>query len=169
MVDMSDADSEGSATTTDSSDGESVFTTATTAIEHVADVAEVEAALEQMTDTIEMLCNEIASIEEHLKTMERPVANVALEQFGEVTFLESSPFRHNTFAVKPPGFGGIDITKRYPYKEIVKNLREYLFRANLIQPDGTVKMTTPLNRLFEIQDTETTFMNLVKHLRNVLV
>lgn len=168
MVDMSDADSEGTTTDADSDAG-SVATTFTTVVARAADIAEVEADLEQLTTTIELLCNEIANIEEHLKTMERPVANIALEQFGDIMFLESSPFRNHTFAIKPPGFASIDITKRYAYKDIVKTLREYLFYANLVQADGTIKVTRTLGKLFEIKETETTFLTLLRHLRYVLI
>jgi hypothetical protein len=155
-----------------SSENESTANTESTAMTGKTDETnfeEVDYTLETMTDTIAILNEQINAIEEHLKSMERPIAELALEQFDELGFLETSPFRHQTFALKPPGLPSIDITKRYAYKDILNALRNYLFNNRLVNPDGTVRMNPLLSKLFEIPESTTTYLKLLAGLRKVLV
>jgi len=154
------------------SENESTTNTESTAMSGKTDgtnFEEVDYTLEEMTDTIALLNEQINTIEEHLKSMERPIAELTLEQFGELPFLETSPFRNQTFAVKPPGLPSIDNTKRYAYKDILKMLRKYLFNNRLVNPDGTVCVNRLLSKLFEIPEGTTTYLKLLAGLRHVLV
>jgi len=152
---MSDAESEGyesSSTAGTNSTG----TTSKTA--KLMNLFEMECDLEEMTETIESLVNNLSHIDTHMKTIEKPIIELALEQFRDPAFLESSPFRHQTFAVKPPGLPNIDLTKRYPYKDIVSAVKNYIFAEKLVSPEGAIRVNKPLSLLFEIPETETTFL-----------
>ena len=166
---MSDADSEGSTTTSTNSDEESVMSSMTAMIEQAAEMAELDGALEEMKDTLKRLYESFVGFGESLKTMDQPVSHVALDQLSDISTLEASSFRHHTFAIKPPGFASIDINKRYAYKDIVEKLREYLFQEKLVKEDGTIQLNKSLSILFDIKDTTTTFLHLLKNLKNILV
>jgi hypothetical protein len=166
---MSDADSEGSTTSTANSDEESVMSSMTALIEQAAELAELDGALEEMKDALKVLYESFIGFGESLKTMDQPVTHVALDQLSDISTLEASSFRHHTFAVKPPGFASIDINKRYAYKDIVEKLREYLFQEKLVQDDGTIQLNKQLSLMFDIKDKTTTFLHLLKNLKNILV
>ena len=163
---MSDAESEGYDT---SSTTASNTTGTTNQTSKLLNLFELECDLEEMTETIESLTKHFNHIDDHMKTIEKPIIELALEQFREPSFLESSPFRSETFAVKPPGLPNIDLTKRYPYKDIVKAVRNYIFAEKLVTPAGAIRVNSPLSTLFEIPEGETTFLRLLVRLRKVLV
>jgi hypothetical protein len=166
---MSDADSEGDdATSTTSTTGTN--TTGTTdQTSKLMNFFEIECDLEEMTETIESLANHFNNIDTHMKMVEKPIIELALEQFREPNFLASSPFRNETFAVKPPGLPGMDLTKRYAYKDIVSAIRNYVFAEKLVTPAGAIRVNPPLSQLFEIPETETSFLHLLVRLRKVLI
>lgn len=171
---MSDADSEGestdSTTSTDTADTTDTNTTGTTnQTAKYMNLFELECDLAEMTETIESLTNHLEHIDTHMKTVEKPIIELALEQFREPNFLATSPFRQERFRVKQPGLPGMDLTKRYPYKDIVEMLRRYLFAEKLVAPNGAIRVNKPLSTLFEIPGTETTFLKLLARLRKVLV
>ena len=130
---------------------------------------EMECDLEEMTETMESLHNHLNHIDAHMKTVEKPIIELALEQFREPSFLAASPFRHQTFAVKPPGLPNIDLDKRYPYKDIVQAVRNYVFAEKLVSSTGAISVNKPLSLLFEIPEGETTFLKLLVRLRKVLI
>jgi hypothetical protein len=163
---MSDAESEGYDT---SSTTASNTTGTTNQTSKLLNLFELECDLEEMTETIESLTKHFNHIDDHMKTIEKPIIELALEQFREPNFLESSPFRNETFAVKPPGLPNIDLTKRYPYKDIVQAVRNYIFAEKLVSPTGAISVNRPLSLLFEIPEGETTFLKLLVRLRKVLV
>jgi len=163
---MSDEESDGYDT---SSTTASNTTGTTNQTSKLLNLFELECDLEEMTETIESLTKHFNHIDDHMKTIEKPIIELALEQFREPNFLESSPFRNETFAVKPPGLPNIDLTKRYPYKDIVKAVRNYIFAEKLVSPTGAIRVNQPLSTLFEIPEGETTFLKLLVRLRKVLV
>ena len=163
---MSDEESDGYDT---SSTTASNTTGTTNQTSKLLNLFELECDLEEMTETIESLTKHFNHIDDHMKTIEKPIIELALEQFREPNFLESSPFRNETFAVKPPGLPNIDLTKRYPYKDIVQAVRNYIFAEKLVSPTGAIRVNQPLSTLFEIPEGETTFLKLLVRLRKVLV
>jgi len=163
---MSNTESEGYDT---SSTTASNTTGTTNQTSKLLNLFELECDLEEMTETIESLTKHFNHIDDHMKTIEKPIIELALEQFRDPNFLESSTFRNETFAVKPPGLPNIDLTKRYPYKDIVKAVRNYIFAEKLVTPEGAICVNRPLSLLFEIPEGETTFLRLLVRLRKVLV
>ena len=73
----------------------------------------------------------IEAIEAKLTELHKPVQSIYADQLGDVMFLETSPFRNASFKVKPPGFPGVDLKKRYKFKDITAILRTYLDTNNL--------------------------------------
>ena len=125
--------------------------------------------MEDITDVINAFNVEISELEKQLGTMQRPMEALALDQLGDIPFHTSSPFRHQTFKVQPPGFPGVDLSKRYPFHEICAILRDHLFATGSVNSDGKVVLNEHLQKLFGIKESSTTYMNLLKHLRKVLV
>ena len=168
---MSDADSEGESitSTTSGSTSDSNTTGTTNKTSKLMNFFEVECDLENLTETLENLMNTFDHIDTNIKVVEKPIVDLALEQFTDLKFLAASPFRQETFAVKPPGLPNMDLTKRYPYKDIVNTLRRYVFSEKLVNPDGAIRVNRSLSLLFEIPETETTFLKLLVRLRKVLV
>lgn len=155
---------------TESVSSEFSNTTGTTSkTEKLMNLFELECDLEQMADTLESLVNNLDSVDSQIKVCEKPIVDITLDKFKDPSFLAASPFRKETFALKPPGLPNIDLNKRYPYSQIVSILRNYLFNEKLVAQDGTIRVNKPLSQLFEIQETETTFLKLLARLRNVLL
>jgi hypothetical protein len=125
--------------------------------------------LEMMSEMIHVLDREIREVEEAISDLHRPVEGLHLDQLGAVPFLANSPFRHSEFAVQPPGFPGVDLEKRYSFETICGMLRSYLFSTGAVQPDGTITLNKQLMKLFHTRRETTTFMELLLHLRKVLV
>lgn len=129
----------------------------------------VQQMLETMTDAIDGCNDEIQELERQLEALQRPVEALEINQLGDIPFLSSSPFRNQAFLVKPPGIPGIDLTKRYPFHVICAMLRNHLFQTGAVDKDGTITLTEQLQKLLGIQESHTTFLLILKHLRNVLV
>jgi len=169
---MSDAESEAESTASTGSTASTTDTNTTGTTNRTAklmNLFEIECDLEEMTETMELLNNHLTHIDAHMKTVEKPIIELALEQFRDPNFLASSPFRSQTFAVKPPGLPNIDLGKRYPYKDIVSAVRNYVFAEKLVTPEGAIRVNRPISLLFEIPEGETTFLRLLVRLRKVLV
>jgi hypothetical protein len=172
LVDMSEAESEGDETgsTTSTRSTTSSNTTGTTSkTAKLMNLFELECDLEEMANTIENLYNTFDHIDDNIKTVEKPIIELALEQFREPNFLASSPFRKQTFALKPPGLPNMDLTKRYAYKDIVSAIRNYVFAEKLVTDTGAIRINRHLSSLFEIPESETTFLKLLVRLRKVLI
>lgn len=125
--------------------------------------------LGKMANIIESICGETAELEARLETLQRPIENLAIEQFGDAPFHASSPFRKNTFVVKPPGFPGIDLTKRYSFESILATLRAYIDKIDAVDADGNITLNKQLQKLFGTQKTSVSYIELIGCLRNVLV
>jgi hypothetical protein len=109
-------------------------------------------------------------LEEELHELHPPLQDLTIAQFGEAAFLASSPFRHATFAFRnsAPALPGLDLSRRYPFHEICKKLREALVALGAIRPDGIVVMTPALQTLFETSATELHYVELLGLLHAVL-
>ena len=132
--------------------------------------SEIAENVHAMVGLLNVLHDEMETMNTHLKTLETPVTHLMIEQFTDVKCLESSPFRTATFRLanqKP--FPGLSPDTRYPYKDIVAVVRNYIFNEKLVNPNGTIRTNCVLRTLFELQDDETTFPTLLRHLRKVLV
>jgi hypothetical protein len=169
LVDMSDEESEAESTGSAASTTDTNTTGTTNRTAKLMNLFEMECDLEEMTETMESLVNHLSHIDTHMKTVEKPIIELALEQFRDPNFLASSPFRNQTFAVKPPGLPNIDLSKRYPYKDIIQAVRNYIFAEKLVTPAGAICINRPLSLLFEIPEGETTFLRLLVRLRKVLI
>lgn len=130
--------------------------------------SEIADNVHAMVGLLNVLHDEMETMNTHLKTLETPVTHIMIEQFTDVKCLESSPFRTSTFRLAKP-FPGLPPDVRYPYKEIVAVFRNYIFNEKLVNPNGTIRTNRVLRILFELQDDETTFPILLRHLRKVLV
>lgn len=130
---------------------------------------EFQEDLEHMSAMIEGLTQAIHSLESQMGQFHRPLENLHLSQLGSLPFLTSSPFRHAAFALKPPGFPGVDLSQRYPYHTLCSMLRNYLFASGAVAADGTITLSKQLQTLFGIPDERTDFITLLGALRNVCV
>ena len=131
--------------------------------------ATIQQAIAAMSHTLEELYGEAEELEEHLHDLHVPLTDLHLQQLGDVPFLQSSPFRTATFAVKPPGFPGANLTTRYPFHVICGILRDYLFQSGAVAADGTITLSAQLQTLFEVQDPTIQWIPLIGRLRAVLV
>lgn len=130
---------------------------------------ELEETLTHLRATLGAMMEGIESMETKLVQLQVPIQNMYADQLGDVPFLETSPFRNASFRIKSPGFPGIDMTKRYKFKEITAVLRSYLEKQKAIDASGVITLPAPLKKLFGIKTPTTTFMELIANLRNVLV
>ena len=133
------------------------------------DYNELETTLEGLRSMLGDMLEGIEAMEAKLVTLQRPIQNMYADQLGDVPFLESSPFRNASFLVKAPGFPGVDLTKRYKFKDITVMLRNYLEKKNAIDVNGIITPPPQIKKLFGIKAKTTTFMELIANLRNVLV
>jgi hypothetical protein len=129
---------------------------------------DVQEQLERFTDVIDAVAQEIAALEAQLEALRRPIESLELAQLGDVPFLVTSPFRNAAFRVKPPGFPGLDLDKRYPFHTICDMLRNYVFQIGAVKDDGSVVLPSHLQQLFGAQE-HTTYLELLTMLRNVLI
>ena len=145
---------------------------ADTEYESPSDVDSFESVEEEIT-TLNHLITELygaaEELEERLATMVKPLEGTQLAQLGQLPFCAASPFRHATFAVKPPGFPGVDLTQRYPFHVICAQLRGHLLTSGAVQADGSIKLSKDLQHLFGIQEPVVGYITLLAHLRAVLV
>jgi len=155
---MSSSDSDSSSNSSSSdSEAEEIYTA-------------IRAYIETIHQQITELSREAETLEDDLRSLHPPLQDLTLSQLGDIPFLEKSPFRVATFAVKSPGFAGIDLTKRYMFKDICQMLRTYLFSSGAITPDGQVMLTSQLQTLFELEDvSKIGYIELLGKLRSVLV
>jgi hypothetical protein len=129
----------------------------------------VEMNIEALNHMISELYGQAEELEEHLLTIQKPIEGTQLCQLGQLPFLEASPFRHATFKVKPPGFPGADLERRYPFHEICALLRSHLVASGAVQPDGTVMLSKQLQALFEVEESTIGYIALLGRLRAILV
>lgn len=139
-----------------------------TDISDVDSFGTVEQNIQTLTHLITELYGEAEELEEQLTHIQKPLEGLQVAQLGQLPFLEASPFRHAAFKVKPPGFPGVDLDKRYTFHAICTMLRGYLISTDSFTPTGQVKLNKQLQALFGIKEPVVGYVTLLGALRNVL-
>lgn len=129
----------------------------------------IEEEINELNHMISELYCAAEDLEDQLIKIRRPLERSQLDQLGQVPFLKTSPFRITMFSVKAPGFGGIDLGKRYLFQEICAVLRCHLIKTGAVQPDGTINLSHQLKTLFEVEEDSIGYIVLMARLRRVLV
>ena len=140
--------------------------------EDISDVdsfATVEMNISELNHLICEMYGQAEELEEHLATLHVPLEGTQISQFGQLPFLAATPFRHATFKIKPPGFPGVDVERRYPFHEICAILRNYLVSSGSVLPNGDVRLSEQLQTLFGTQESVIGYVSLLGLLRNVCV
>lgn len=132
-------------------------------------IVALEAELERLSSLVGTLLVQLEATEAQLTALQPHIEDLHVHQLGDIPFLETSPFRHETFRVQPPGFPGVELGQRYPFKDICGALRKYVIRGGAVAEDGTITLDSPLKKLFKIRTNKTTFLELMGMLRRVLV
>jgi len=130
---------------------------------------EIEEQMDQLCDIMESIVKEITHIEAELVKLQPRMEDLYLNQLSDIPFLETSPFRFETFLVKPPGFPGVDLDRRYPFHELCALLRTYLVESKSINTEGLILPNKPLRKFFGRSLKPITFLQLLGLLRAVLV
>jgi hypothetical protein len=128
----------------------------------------IQDSLECLTDLVGYLLEETASAEQRLTDFQRPMECIVLNQFGSTPFLAASPFRYEAFLIRPPGFPGADLTVRYPFKTICEILRNHLIQSGAVDADGKITLSAQLMKLFDIQESSVTYMDLIERMQTIL-
>ncbi len=102
-----------------------------------------------------------------MKTLHRPLESLHLDQLGDVPFLANSPFRHQTFAVKPPGIPGINLERRYAFSAICSVLRNYCIALGANSATHEIELPELLQNLFGL--TKGSYLDMLMNLRRVIV
>jgi len=107
---------------------------------------------------IQELATIIETTEIALHKLKRPILSLSTQQLGDLTFLESSPFRKQAFHICMDSRG-----ERRPFHEICAQVRAHVFDSNAVAADGTITIT-PLLRSqlrFKPRQRTTTFSELL--------
>ena len=139
-----------------------------TDISDVDSFGTVEQHIQALSHLITELYGEAEELEEQLSHIQKPLEGLQVAQFGQLPFLEASPFRHAAFKVKPPGFPGVELDKRYPFHHICSTLRSHLIATGAVLPNGNVKLSAQLQTLFGIKEPVVGYITLLGALRRVL-
>jgi hypothetical protein len=129
----------------------------------------VEMNIAALNHLISDLYGQAEELEEHLLTVQKPLEGTQVKQLGQLPFLEASPFRHATFKVRPPGFPGADLERRYAFHEICALLRTHLVASGAVQPNGSVRLNPQLQALFEVEKPAIGYIALLGRLRCILL
>lgn len=129
----------------------------------------IEEEIQELSHFISEMYGEAEALEARIQQIQRPLESLMLDQLGQVPFLKASPFREARFQVKSPGFQGIDLAQRYPFKEICEMMRAYLIKSGAVQADGSIRLNAQLKTLFEVEEDTIGYVALMGHLRSVLV
>ena len=132
-------------------------------------IVELETELERLSSLVGTLLAQLETTEAQLAALQPHIEDLHVHQLGDLPFLETSPFRHETFRVQPPGFPGVEVDQRYPFKDICAALRKYVIRGGAVAEDGTIRLDAPLKKLFKTRANKTTFLEMMGMLRRVLV
>ena len=129
----------------------------------------VQESLERLSELVVLFTKQIDVAEKQMMELQPNVEDTHLSQLHGPPFLETSPFRHQSFMIKTPGFPGIDMKKRYKFKTICEMMRNYLFAEKLVNDDGTVTVSRPLRALLGIKKPTTSYLELMGALRTVIL
>ena len=123
--------------------------------EYESDISEQYDAL---LNQIEHLVGLIETTEAALHKLQRPILSLSTQQLGDLAFLESTPFRKQTFQVRMEADG-----YRRPFQDICAQLRSYIFQNTTVGSDGIIAIT-PLLRSklrFKPRQKTTTYSELL--------
>jgi hypothetical protein len=129
----------------------------------------IQESLEQLSELVQLFTKQLDVAEKQMAELQPRLEDTHVSQFNGIPFLETSPFRNNTFFIKSPGLPNMDTTKRYAFKDICAMLRTYIFEAGLVAEDGTVTMNKNLQTMFGMKETTATYIELMGRLRSVIV
>ena len=132
----------------------------------------IQGNLEHLSAVIKELCDETERMEGELLELQRPIENLTIEQFGDAPFMAGSAFRAERFSLRPPGIPGADLGRRYTFAEICQVLRTYLLESgacSVAAGTGIIHLNDHLKRLFEVQESEMSYVQLLGRLRKVLI
>ena len=135
----------------------------------------IQADFERLSEILQNFASDIDVLGSNLVKMQKPIENIELNQLMDVSFLENSAFRKQTFLVRDSGLSGLsgfEPNKRYPFNEICSVLRNYLFKNNLVRVDGTIVLNEYLKNLFKLENTNEgniNYLDIIVRLKNVLV
>ncbi len=147
-------------------DSGSLYTESTTST--MESFSDVQGQLTNLTGLMELLMNQTNAMEAHMKTMQRPLEGIALDQLGDIPHLAASPFRKQLFAYKR-ALPGIDTSQRYSFSTICGHFRDYVFANKLVDADGQITADDILASVFEIQvGTQMNFIGMMRYLRTAL-
>ena len=151
-------------------DGEDEYSSSYTEDTDETTYSDMDENLNEIVDMLTFLRDGLKGMNSHVKTLKEPMMDVLLEQMTDPSHLETSPFRKATFRLSV-ALPTMSLDRRYPYKEIVEKLRDYIFGEGLVASDGQIRINPTLRTLFEFQESETntTFPKLLQGLRHVLV
>jgi hypothetical protein len=133
---------------------------------------ELEETLEATTALIESMLKEVISLETRLATMKRPLQAMHVDQLGDLDFLKGSSFRQTEFKFAKHDvavLAGLDPKKRHTFQKISECLRKAIIGQKLVNEEGTITLTKPIQKMFETKETTITFPGLLGCLRQVLV
>jgi hypothetical protein len=129
----------------------------------------IQENLEQLSELVTLFTKQLEVAEAKMSELQPNLEDTHVSLLNGVPFLETSTFRKQTFLLKAPGLPGIDITKRYAFKTICEMLRKYLFASNLVQEDGAIQVNTLLRSMMGITEPTVSYVDLLGHLRSVIV
>lgn len=125
------------------------------------DLVNLRSVVGSLTDAIEEL-------ESHLSTLQRPMEHLLLNQLDNVPFLNTSPFRSTKFKIRRAGIPGLDAHQTYEFSTICEKVRAYLQAANCISDDGTIELNSKQQKLFDIQESQCTYFDILAKLTHYL-
>ena len=135
----------------------------------VESFSSIQDNLEQLSELVTLFTKQLEAAEKQMSELQPHMEDTHVSLLNGVPFLETSTFRKQTFLIKAPGLPGIDITKRYAFKTICEMLRNYLVASNLVLEDGTIKVNTLLQTMLGIKKSTVSYVELLGHLRSVIV
>ncbi len=150
----------------ETTDDSSLCTESTTST--MESFSEVQGQLTNLTGLMELLMNQTNAMEAHMKTMERPLHGLALDQLGDIPHLAASPFRKQLFKYKR-ALPGIDTSHRYSFATICGHFRDYIFANKLVDTEGLITADATLATVFEIQvGAQMNYIGMMRYLRAAL-
>lgn len=129
----------------------------------------IQENLEQLSDLVTLFTKQLEVAEAKMSEIQPKLEDTHVSLLNGVPFLETSTFRNQKFLIKPPGLPGIDMLKRHAFKTICEMMRKYLFASNLVQEDGTIQVNTALQSMLGIKQPTVSYVDLLGHLRSVIV
>ena len=131
----------------------------------------IQADLERFSDFLTQFTKDVDTLGENLGKIQKPIENIEIEQLTQVSFLEQSPFRAQSFLLQTPAIPGIVAKRRYPFHEICSFLRNYVLQKQLVQEDGSILVNEELRNIFALEATQVTltYFDLLLRLKTILV